>query len=629
MTSRLILSLFCICGISAIANDGRDHWAFQSLATQTAPPAVLEEGQAVHPIDRFIDAKLSALGLTANGPASRGVLIRRATFDLIGLPPTPPETAAFVNDAAPLGEAFAKVVERLLASEHYGERWGRHWLDLARYADTSGDAADAPIPEAHLYRDYVIKSFNDDLPYDAFLIEQIAGDLLVKREPQTRARERVIATGYIALARRFNNAAYNSMHLVVDNTLDTIGKGVLGMSLGCARCHDHKFDGITTKEYYGLAGYFHSTQYPHAGTEHHRQRQNFVELEGGGIAYAVTDKKDADDIGDARVHIQGEPKDLGEVAVRGFLPAITPKAAKQADIPEGESGRLQLARWIASADNPLTARVMANRIWQYHFGVGIVSTANFFGMQGQPPSHPELLDWLAKRFIDEGWSFKRMHRLMMSSRTYQRSTEVGAALLAGDPDNRFLGSYRHRRLEAEPMRDAVLAISGLLQRGNPGSHDFPKPNAKNEYPYSQHSPFFTDYSHHHRTVYLPARRLGKHPYMSNFNGPDANVCTANRSVSTVPLQSLFWMNSDFIQENAAAFAARLTRLEAEPEKRIKLAYQLALNRAPEGNEVADALNYFEDYAAKIADEGAAVSRERAWTSFCRILYASNEFIYVQ
>jgi len=624
----ILLSLFCICWISATANADRDHWAFQSLATPAAPPAVLVEGQAAHPIDRFIDAKLSALGLTANGPASRGVLIRRATFDLIGLPPTPNETAAFVDDAAPLGEAFGKVVDRLLASEHYGERWGRHWLDLARYADTSGDAADAPIPEAHLYRDYVINSFNDDLPYDAFLVEQIAGDLLAKREPQTRARERIIATGYIALARRFNNAAYNSMHLVVDNTIDTIGRGVLGMSLGCARCHDHKFDGITTKDYYGLAGYFHSTQYPHAGTEHHRQRLNFVELEGGGIAYAVTDKKDASEIGDTRVHIQGEPKDLGEVVVRGFLPAITPKAANQADIPEGESGRLQLARWIASADNPLTARVMANRIWQYHFGVGIVSTSNFFGTQGQPPSHPELLDWLAKRFIDEGWSFKRMHRLMMSSRTYQRSAEVNAAL-SGDPDNRLLASYRHRRLEAEPMRDAVLAVSGLLQQGNPGPHDFPKPNAKNEYPYSQHRPFFSDYNHDYRTVYLPARRLGKHPYMSDFNGPDPNVCTANRSVSTVPLQSLYWMNSDFIQENAAAFAARLARLESEPEKRIKLAYQLALNRPPQGNEVAEMMNYLEDYAAKIIDEEAAVGMERAWTSFCRILYASNEFIYVQ
>jgi hypothetical protein len=315
--------------------------------------------------------------------------------------------------------------------------------------------------------------------------------------------------------------------------------------------------------------------------------------------------------------------------MRGFLPTITPQAADQADIPEGESGRLQLARWIASADNPLTARVMANRIWQYHFGVGIVSTSNFFGMQGEPPSHPELLDWLAKRFIDEGWSFKQMHRLMMSSRTYQRSAEVNADLLAGDPDNHLLGSYRHRRLEAEPMRDAVLAISGLLDRGNPGPHDFPKPNAKDEYPYSQHRPFFVDYNHNHRTVFLPARRLGKHSYMSNFNGPDTNVCTANRSVSTVPLQSLFWMNSDFIQENAAAFAARLAQLEADSDMRIELAYQLALNRAPLESEVAAATDYLEEYAAKITDEDAARGMARAWTSFCRVLYASNEFIYIQ
>lgn len=602
-----------------------EHWAYQPVGKAELAGGSLWAG-GKHPIDGFIGAKLEAAGLKAGGSAERDVLIRRATFDLIGLPPTPKETAAFVNDKAPLGQAFEKVVDRLLASKHYGERWGRHWLDLARYADTSGDAADAPIPEAHLYRDYVIDSFNADLPYDKFLIEQIAGDLLVKQEPEVRERERVIATGYIALTRRFNNGAYRDMHLVVDNTLDTIGAGVLGMSLACARCHDHKFDAITTKEYYGLAGYFHSTQYPHASTEHNRQRMHFVKLAGGGIAYAVGDKKDGKGVGDVRVHIQGEPKNLGEVAQRGFLSAATPEVKTLTQIADGSSGRLELARWLTSKKNPLTPRVMANRIWQYHFGTGIVSTSNFFGMQGKAPSHPKLLDWLAGRFMAEDWSFKAMHRLIMSSQTYQRAATRSEQLAAGDPDNRLLGAYPHRRLEAEPMRDAVLAVSGKLERGSPGAHPFPKPNAKDEYNYTQHRPFFKDYDHNYRAVYLPARRLGKHPFMANFNGPDTNVCTANRSVSTVPLQSLFWMNSDFIQENATAFAARLAKLESNESKRIELAYRLALNRAPSEGELAAGLDYLQKYAAKITDQAG---NERAWTSYCRVIYASNEFIYVQ
>jgi hypothetical protein len=428
----------------------------------------------------------------------------------------------------------------------------------------------------------------------------------------------------VALARRFGNGAYRDMHLVVDNTLDTIGSGVLGMSLSCARCHDHKFDPISTKDYYGLAGYFHSTQYPHAGTEHHRQRQNFVDLAGGGVAYAVTDKREAGAIGDTRVHIQGEPKNLGDAAPRGFLSVITPGAA---EIGAGRSGRLELARWLASDENPLTSRVMANSIWQYHFGTGLVETSSFFGTQGAAPSHPELLDWLAGRFVAEGWSFKAMHRLIMSSHTYMRASGA-QAVAPNDPDNRLLARFPQRRLDAEPMRDAVLAVSGRLKLGKPEASPLPKPNAKDEYNYTQHRPFFKDYESDYRAVYLPARRLGKNPFMATFNGPDTNVCTANRSVSTVPLQSLFWMNSGFVQENAEAFADRLTRLEGERGKRIELAYRLALNRAPSAEDLADAEAYLDRYAAKISDSGSNEAERRAWTSFCKVIYASNEFVYV-
>ena len=270
-------------------------WAFQPLRSVQPPAGV--SGQLPNAIDRFILAKLEQNGIRPNPTADKRTLIRRAYFDLIGLPPTPEQLEDFLCDTST--EAYENLINDLLASEHYGERWGRHWLDLARYADTSGDGADAPILEAHLYRDYVIDAFNQDLPYDQLIIEQIAGDLLAKEENGYREQERLIGTGYIALSRRFNNGEYRDMHLVIDNTLTTISKGMLGLNLSCARCHDHKFDPIPIEDYYGLYGYFSSTQYPHPSTEHGRERKNFVTLPSGDLAYAVTDKKDLSEIGDA------------------------------------------------------------------------------------------------------------------------------------------------------------------------------------------------------------------------------------------------------------------------------------------------------------------------------------------
>ncbi len=599
-----------------------DHWAFQPVREVQPPPD--KSGWARNPIDRFILARLKEEGLAPNSPADKRVLIRRAYFDLIGLPPTPEQVRAFVEDRSP--GAFEKVIEELLASPHYGERWGRHWLDAARYADTSGDGADAPVPEAHLYRDYVIEAFNLDLPYDQFIIEQIAGDLLAKHEAGVRERERTIATGYIAIARRFNNAEYADMHLVIENTVSTIGKGMLGMSVGCARCHDHKFDPISMEDYYGFYGYFSSTQYPHAGTEQGRARKNFVPLPGGGIAWAVTDKKDASEIGDAAVQRRGEPRNRGDQVPRGFLSVLKPSAAQ---IPEGESGRLQLARWIASPENPLTTRVVVNRIWQHHFERGIVPTADTFGRQGKAPTHPQLLDWLAGEFIRRGWSFKEMHRLIMTSRTWQQSSESSDARMQIDPENRWYWRYPRHRLEVEAMRDAALFAAGRLRLERSGPHPFPKPNEKDEYPYTQHHPFLQDYDHEYRAVYLPVRRLGKHPLMELFNGPDPNECTGRREVSTVPLQALFWMNSDFIRDNARAIAKRLLETGTETEGRIQQAYETIYGRVPSGEETAELSEYLQRYQAGIEDSGGSAERElRAWTSLCRLLLSSNEFAYL-
>ena len=614
-------ALMGVGAFSAQAEESR-HWAFQPVRPAEAPAD--ETGWAVNEIDRFIVARLHEKGLKPNPPADKRVLIRRVYFDLIGLPPTPAQVNAFLTDKSP--GAFEKVVDELLASRHYGERWGRHWLDLARYADTSGDGADAPVPEAHHYRDYVIDCFNADMPYDQFIKEQVAGDILARKDPDTRARERIIATSYVGLTRRFNNGEYRDMHLVIENTLSTIGKGMLAMSIGCARCHDHKYDPISMQDYYGLYGYFESTQYPHAGTESGRMRKNFTELPGGGLAYAVFDKKDKKHIRDTRIHTGGNPGSHGDSAPRGFLDVIT---EQNAEIPEGESGRLQLAEWLASPDNQLTTRVMANRIWQYHFGKGLVKTSSSFGLQGEEPSHPQLLDWLADRFVKDGWSFKKMHRRILLSQTWRQSSDVSETAAAKDPDNKLLSHYPRRRLEAEPIRDSVLFVSGRLKEGSPGAHPFPKPNAKNEYPYTQHNPFAKDYDHEHRTVYLPSRRLGKHPYMETFNGPDPNECTAKRNVSTVPLQSLFWMNSDFMSANAKSLADRLKRHSDDPAKRIELGYELAYARKPSKDETKTLADYVAAHAKRIPSDVKPEDREtRAWTSACRILLSGNEFIYV-
>ena len=642
---------------SFAATPSANHWAYQPVRA-VQPPA--DASWSNHPIDRFIFAELQKRLLKPNPPADSRTLVRRLYFDLLGLPPTPEEADAFVRECSlshsPTGSpaageseqvreresvqrAIAKLVDKLLASPHYGERWGRHWLDAARYADTSGDGADAPVPEARLYRDYVIDAFNADLPYDKFITEQIAGDLLAKREPGVRERERVIATGFVAVTRRFNNSEYADMHMVIENTLSTIGKGMLGMSIGCARCHDHKFDPISSEDYYGLYGYFASTQYPHAGTESGKVRKNFVPLPDGGIAWAVTDKQKAEDIGDVLIQMKGDPKTTGDKAPRGFLSVLN-KSTPQ--IPAGESGRLQLAQWIASADNPLTTRVVANRIWMHHFGKGIVETADTFGAQGRPPTHPELLDWLAGEFVRRGWSFKELHRLILTSATWQQASFVGADVRRltskseignrksemEDPENNFLSHFPRHRLDAESMRDAALFVSGRLKTGNPGAHPFPKPNEKNEYPYTQHRPFLADSSHEYRSVYLPSRRLGKHPYMELFDGPNPNECNARRPVSTVPLQALFWMNSDFIRDNARALAARVISAGTQPEERIRRATQLAYNRPPSADELRDLMRYSKDYAAEVETKDATEKELRVWTSVCRLLLSANEFVYL-
>ena len=450
--------------VTAAAFRPERHWAFQPVIVAEPPPD--PAGWAVTPVDRFIAAGLHRQQLTPVGPADPRALIRRVTFDLTGLPPTPEETEAFDRDSAP--DAYARLVERLLASPAYGERWGRHWLDVARYADTAGDNADYPVPEARLYRDYVIDAFNADKPYDQFVREQLAGDILAKQGPADKYAERVIATGFLALSRRYATGPYELWHLTLEDTIDTTGRAFLGLTLRCARCHDHKFDPVTQQDYYALYGIFASTQFPWAGGEElvskNANRQHFVPLlppEQAGPRVAAyekqladleaelkaeedkKEKKDKKRIGELRTELRrlgrpGLPPDLpgayavhdgtptnAPVQLRGEQDATGPSVRRDAPkflrttelaLPEAGSGRLSLARWIASAENPLTARVMANRVWQFHFGRGLVATPSNFGLRGEPPTHPELLDYLADRFVRSGWSLKALHRDILLSK---------------------------------------------------------------------------------------------------------------------------------------------------------------------------------------------------------------------
>jgi Protein of unknown function (DUF1549)/Protein of unknown function (DUF1553)/Planctomycete cytochrome C len=500
------------------------HWAFEPVRVTEPPPD--PSGWSVHPIDRFISARQRAAGVRPVAPADRRTLLRRVTFDLIGLPPTPEQIADFLGDKRP--DAFARVVERLLASPHYGERWGRHWMDVARYADTAGDNADYPIPEAARYRDYIIAAFNADKPFDEFIREQLAGDILARQGPENQAAAKIVATGFLALSRRYATGPYELWHLTLEDTIETTGRAFLGLTLRCARCHDHKFDPISQRDYYSLYGIFASTKFPYAGSEEfvskksprmsfvptasdvlararlkaaaerlqtlereiaelerntkskgqpgHPQRSDTSSLAAlraererlrrSGLppdlpcAYAVSEGKPEN----VALQRGGEPGRPGPVVPRGVPRFAFLGSAPPEPVSKDGSGRLELARWITRRDNPLTARVIANRVWQYHFGRGIVATPSNFGLRGEPPSHPELLDWLAARLVVSGWSIKDLHRQILASRTYQLAGDDDDSNNAADPANALLWRFSRRRLDAESIRDAMLAVSGRLDR---------------------------------------------------------------------------------------------------------------------------------------------------------------------
>jgi Protein of unknown function (DUF1553)/Protein of unknown function (DUF1549)/Planctomycete cytochrome C len=662
----------------------RDFWSLKPLA-ETQPPTVKDSNWPSQPIDNFIASKLDTAGLVPASDADKQTLIRRATYDLIGLPPSPEEIENFVNDAS--SEAFAKVVDRLLQSPLYGQRWGRHWLDVVRYADTAGDNSDFPIPQVHLYRNWVIDAFNADMPYDQFVREQLAGDLIGGTTPEEK-RSRIIATGYLANSRRFGSRVDDyPWHLTIEDTLDNLGRTFLATSINCARCHDHKFDPITTEDYYALYGFFHSTQYPWPGIELEQKQRDFVTLadpaevkrvrqERDGVQKeldeavktAKKERKDAEDdakkeldekvkqaevaarkhaamalpyetlyavsesetIEDVPVHLKGDPAKAGPIVARRFLQVLHGEPLPADDTT---SGRLQLANWIVNRNNPLTARVMVNRIWLHHFGKALVTTPNDFGRHGHQPTHPKLLDWLAKHFIDTNWSIKAMHRSIMLSRTYRMSSGRSAVAEELDPANSLYSAYPRHRMDAESIRDTLLLLGGHLDTTPGAEHPFPP---SSEWKFTQHNPFKATYDTNRRSVYLMTQRIQRHQYLAIFDGADPSASTPNRLVSTTPLQALYLLNDKFVHDQAAAIAAKALAMKESDEVRIQRVWRLMFGRQPDGDETSMAIEFLKESRQKIANSlGSDSNAEQAlelesgsWQSLVRSLVRTNEFVYI-
>jgi len=841
------------------------HWAFQPVLPAAAPP-VTDQAWCRTSIDRWIRARQEQAGVAPLPSADRSTWIRRVTFDLTGLPPTPEETNAFVQDSRP--DAFEAVVERLLQSPHYGEHWGRHWLDLVRYADTAGENSDHPLPHAWRYRNWVIRAFQQNKPFDEFVREQIAGDLLAAANPDQNYADRVIATGYLAIARRFGHDIDKDMHLTYEDTIDTLGKSILGLTIACARCHDHKFDPITARDYYGLYGILESTRFAFPGCEPQQQPRDLVpllppeefarkiqpllqqateldesirrasenladqvqkfkaqsatqgvilsrgemadsgaaeitaaettegiaspqvavrrgdlirllitprgnhgadttrvdfaihEVGGAGRQWSVADLIDGfevhpradrdgnpavwsyqdardgyaflpeflgalegrselkawrngdtpaivvntssepvrvwttlpartffmhpgpggpvalawvapldgavtitgrvadahpggDGVGwivekipvspipqavtmtqmlatvadltrqrtqraeltpklvvpvgyavvegrphNARIHKRGEPDDPGDEVPRKFLDVL----GGQTLTDPAASGRRELAEWLTSSSNPLTARVFVNRVWQWHFGRGLVATPNDFGTRGVPPTHPELLDHLAHEFLASGWNLNELHRRIVLSATYR-------TMSGPDPGSDLYASFPRHRLTAEELRDALLAVSGQLDVQPGEAHPFPP---ESTWGFTQHGPFAAEYETFRRSVYVMQKRNRRTRFFALFDGPDPNASTPVRDETIVPTQALFFLNDPFLHASAEKLAQRIAAADSD-EARVVLAHRLLFGRVPTEAQRAEDLE---------------IVRETSWPAYCRVLLCSNEFLFV-
>lgn len=633
--------------------NGRRFWSFQPMV-QTPLPEVRNKAWIRSPLDYFILSRLEIKDLKPVTAADRRTWIRRVTFDLIGLPPTPDEVEIFLKDLSPV--AYQRVVDRLLASPHYGERWARYWLDVARYAEEQRDSSGKQftLPFAYKYRDWVVKAFNQDLGYDQFVIQQIAGDLMSHLGPEGWS-----AVGFLSLGPIYKTdgggkeSRLRHRYDTIDDKMDTLSRGFLGLTISCARCHDHKFDPIPTQDYYSLAAIFYNTEYvPRRWTVPGKDSSRYEFLEALlkdqekciGVAktkksFFQDDEIDAmekqqkkinalsrdleelkkivpsepehvhtlTEVGseDIPVAIRGDPVQPGEIVPRRFLRVIAGNEPQR--FTQG-SGRMELARAVASSDNPLTARVMVNRIWQHHFGQGLVRTPSNFGFMGEPPTHPRLLDWLALRFIELGWSMKQIHREILLSSTYHLSSIFDETNFQIDGENRLLWRMNSRRLDVEAWRDGLLAVAGEqdLQVGGPPVDDILNSNR--------------------RTLYAPIRRDSRFPsdeFLRLFDFPSAWLSSSQRTITTIPQQQLFLMNGKFIVKLARAFVQKIPLVE-DDEERIERTFQLIFTRPLSETEKNLALKFLQEDRRE--DHSSQLTR---WEQYVQILLSSNEFMYVR
>jgi hypothetical protein len=669
------------------------HWAFRPVVDRTPPP-VRDTAWPRGDLDRFILAELESRGIRPALDADSATWLRRVTYDLTGLPPTPEELATFLADTS--GAARERVIDWLLGSIAYAERQARHWLDVARYADSNGLDENLCHGNAWRYRDWVVRSFHADLPYDRFLAEQLAGDLLPGATPE-QTRDRKIATGFLSLGPKVL-AEVDELKMemdIIDEQVDTVGKAMLGMTFGCARCHHHKFDPIRTEEYYGLAAIFRRTRTMDSFTKIAKWHEHDLATDADRAAAAAHAKKLADldesikralAAGDkglspergklppaerephhskevaaelARLRddrkrlaenppeptsamgvIDGKPLEQAvlkrgnhlspaQVVSRGYPAALDVPAAPR---PDGSgSGRLELARWITHPDHPLTARVAVNRLWRWHFGRGLVASVDNFGLLGETPSHPALLDWPARRFIDDGWSLKAIHRRITLSRVYGLASRGDESAASRDPDLKWLSRAPIRRLEAEAVRDGMLAVSGLLDRAVGGS----LLTVRNRAFFFDHTSIDgTRYASRRRTLYLPVVRNNLYDVAALLDAPDPASVTGDRSVTTVPTQTLLFLNSDLIIDASAGLAQRLEREAADDRTRLDRLTRLAFSRPARPTDLAAGAEALVSLRKLAADDPSAVSlptperERRVWAWLSQAALASNEFVTV-
>jgi hypothetical protein len=683
----------------------KDFWSFRPLAEPQVSAA--DRADWTHnDIDIFILARLEAQGVTPVGDADSESLARRIYFDLIGLPPSPEQVDAFADamGSDPL-HAVGSLVDTLLDSRQFGERWARHWLDVVRYAESTGMERNATFTQAWRYRDYVIDAFNNDLPFDRFIREQVAGDLLPHVSQEQRDRQ-LIATGMLALGpKSLNEPKQEKFQMdVVDEQIDVVTRAFLGLTVSCARCHDHKFDPIPQSEYYSLAGIFTSTEtfYGTAKTNGNRHPGRLLAITGEDVRPAATvgdaseEKKyrnqlkgfqrkltgfqtrlrkakneaakrvakkrinevnddirrarnrlaqatqpektaagavlvmavnEADRIADTQLRVRGEPDEHGREIPRGFLTVASLEA--NSSLPDDCSGRLELAHWITRPSNPLAARVAANRVWQHLFGRGLVRTVNNFGANGDRPTHPLLLDYLATSLVRDGWSVKKLIRQIMLSRVYQLSCDDQVAALQADPGNELFWRMNQRRLEAEAIRDAMLSVSGQLDLTPPLGSPVQKlgegiigRNLKTTQ---------LDQQHGSRSVYLPIVRGAVPEILSLFDFPEPSIVAGVRDVTTVPTQALFMLNSPVVIDSASKLAERIAEQAGDPDDRVRLAYRIAFSRPADESEVDRAVQFVTETQAELKQSGqqnTAVAEMTAWTAFCQSILASAEFRYI-